>query len=131
MATLPLVLVVVQRAVIMVDVTEHFLNMMFIFGMVRMVIWQVRRMQNCMLMEVHRLNIMLIIELVVQLWVVANMLAIMVHTVEQMSLISKLFVGALDCEVLVMVRMVVDSLMVNWLLIRVDSLMVNRLLMSE
>ena len=51
-----------------------------LFNVIRVVISQVRCSQNCMLVEVNRLDVMLIIEVVVELRVVATVLAVMVHT---------------------------------------------------
>lgn len=57
-----------------------------VVAVVRMVVWQVRSVQDCVLMEMNRLHIMLIVPLVVQLGVVAGMLTIVVLAVHKVFL---------------------------------------------
>jgi len=58
-----------------------------VLGVVRVVIGQVRSVQNCVLVEVLGLNVVLVVECVVQLGVVAFMLAVMAGTVGQKMLL--------------------------------------------
>ena len=58
-----------------------------VLGVVRVVIGQVRSVQNCVLVEVLSLNVVLVVESVVQLGVVAFMLAVMAGTVGQKMLL--------------------------------------------
>ena len=71
--------------VIMVDwsmvVSDRLPPMVYILGVVRVVIGQVRGVQNCVLVEVLRFNIVLVVESVVQLGVVTFMLAVVACSV--------------------------------------------------
>jgi len=82
LVVLPGVLVMVDRAVLVV----HGLPSVALRGVVRVVVRKVRRAQHCMLVEVDRLNVVLVVEAVVQLRVVAGVLTVVVDAVGQQVL---------------------------------------------
>ena len=84
---LPRVLVVVHGAVVVVDGRVPVVQIMHVLGrVVRVVVRDIGRAQDRVLVEVHGLDIVLIVVLMRQLRVVAGVLAVVMNLMDQLSL---------------------------------------------